>query len=261
LSVTVKEEIRRVVPVIRLLSEKTDALISVDTYKSEVAEAALEVGAHIVNVIKGTPVSDKLLRLCRKYQAGIILMHMRGTPRTMQRKTAYRDVLADVIGELKKSVEKCRRFGLNEGAIAVDPGIGFAKTAEQSLTLMNSLPYFAQLGCPVFIGTSRKSFIGKVLGLGAGERLMGTAATVACAVLGGAHVVRVHDVALMKQVARMTDAIVEPHGFQLTGRNPVSRDILWNVRDLTPEIAGRSLGAPRQSGAGHRVNEDTELLP
>jgi dihydropteroate synthase len=201
------EEIRRVVPVIRRLVQKTDAIISVDTYKPEVALAALEAGVHMLNVIKGTPVSERLLGLCKRYGAAIVLMHMRGVPRTMQRKTHYRDVVADVVAELKKSVEKCLRFGLNEDVIVVDPGIGFAKTAEQGLEIMDRLGEFSRIGCPILVGTSRKSFIGKALGRDVQDRLMGTAATVACAVMNGAHIVRVHDVASMAQVAAMADAI------------------------------------------------------
>jgi len=126
----------------------------------------------------------------------------------MQRKTDYDDVSAEVASELKKSVEKCRRFGLNESAVVVDPGIGFAKTVGQNLTLMQRLSSLSCLGRPVLVGTSRKSFIGKVLGREIDDRMMGTAATVACAVWGGAHIVRVHDVSQMKQVAVMADAIV-----------------------------------------------------
>lgn len=209
--VPAREEIKRVVPVIRLLAERTGVIISVDTYKPEVAREALEAGAHILNVIKGTPVSIRLLRLCRKFQAGILLMHMRGTPRTMQRRTIYRNIVADVVVELKKSVEKCLHFGLNESGVIVDPGIGFAKTAEQSLQLMNNLSAFATIGCPILVGTSRKSFIGKVLGLDVNQRLMGIAATVTWAVQGGAHIVRVHDVPSMKHVVSMTDAIMNTH--------------------------------------------------
>lgn len=206
--ISIKDEIRRVVPVVSLLASKTDAIISVDTYKPAVARAAFSAGAHILNVIQGVPVADELLLLCRHYGAAIIVMHMRGTPSNMQTMTDYSDVVEEVAGELKKSVAKCRRFGLNENSIVVDPGIGFAKTTEQNLLLLRNLQAFKRLGCPVLVGTSRKSFIGKLLGQNVHERLPGTTATVACAIYGGAHIVRVHDVVQMKQVAVVTDSII-----------------------------------------------------
>ncbi len=211
-SISVKEEIRRIVPVIDILARKTDAIISVDTYKHEVARVAFAAGAHMLNLIKGVPASDNLIRLCGQYGAAVILMHMRGDPRNMQSRVIYNDVLAEVIAGLKRSVEKCYRFGLNACNIVVDPGIGFAKTCEQNLFLLNKLSNFRRIGCPILVGTSRKSFIGKILELDVDERLLGTAASVVCAVHNGAHIVRVHDVQKIKQVVMMADAIINSKG-------------------------------------------------
>ncbi|MBF0123298.1 MAG: dihydropteroate synthase [Candidatus Omnitrophica bacterium] len=206
--ISVAEEIKRVVPVIRELSRKINVPISVDTYKPDVASAALDAGASIVNVIKGTPVSERLLRIVLRYRAAIVLMHMRGTPKTMQRHVSYKDVLGEITLEFKKSIEKCIRIGIKRDSIIVDPGIGFAKTAEQNFLIMKNLSMFRELNLPILIGPSRKSFIAKVLNLPAGERLIPTASTVALSVLGGAHIVRVHDVCEMKQSAEIADAVV-----------------------------------------------------
>lgn len=206
--VAVGEELRRVLPVIRGLA-KDDVLLSVDTSKPEVARAAVAAGAHIVNSIQGTPLPDTMMEVVRRSRAGIVLMHMRGTPRSMQTLTQYRNVVRDVTGELKKSVEKCLGAGIKKERILVDPGIGFAKTAEQNLLLLRDLDALKGAGCPVLIGPSRKSFIGKVLGEAAPqERLWGTAAAIAVGIMNGAHMVRVHDVPEMNQVARVTDALL-----------------------------------------------------
>jgi dihydropteroate synthase len=173
-----------------------------------VALAALDAGASIVNVVRGTPVSARLLQIVKRFGAAIILMHMRGTPRTMQSRTDYDDVIKDIVDELKKSVEKCLETGIKKESILVDPGIGFAKTAGQSLEIIRRLQEFRILGRPVLIGPSRKSFIGKTLDLPVEKRLIGTAAAVAASIMNGAHIIRVHDVKDMKQVAAMVDAIL-----------------------------------------------------
>jgi dihydropteroate synthase len=205
---TAKEEARRVVPLIEALARRVKVPVSVDTYKPLVARQALDAGASIVNVIKGPSVSDSILKDVASSGAGLVLMHMRGTPRTMQRKTAYRDVVRDVKAELRDVLGRCRMHGIKKGHVVVDPGIGFSKTVGQNLVLLKRLGEFAVLGCPVLIGTSRKSFIGKTLGLDVDDRLMGTAATVALGVASGAAIVRVHDVKAMKQVALMADAVI-----------------------------------------------------
>ncbi|MBF0619389.1 MAG: dihydropteroate synthase [Candidatus Omnitrophica bacterium] len=207
-AVSVQEEIARVAPVIRALVKDGAVPVAVDTYKPEVAEAALEAGASIVNVIQGTPVSGAMLKVVRTYDAGIILMHMRGNPSTMQAKTRYRNITQDILQALQKSVEKCLKTGIKKESIVVDPGFGFAKTVGQNLSLLKHLSAFKGLGLPVLAGVSRKSFIGKTLGVEAAQRLQGTAASVTLAIQGGAHIIRVHDVRAMKQVALMSDAVL-----------------------------------------------------
>ena len=203
-----REEARRVVPLIAALVKRVKIPVSVDTYKSLVAREALEAGASIVNVIKGPGVGVGILNDVALFKAGIVLMHMRGTSRTMQTKTQYRDIVSDVKEELKKALENCRKCAIKKVSIVIDPGIGFAKTADQNLSLLRRLDEFSSLGYPLLVGTSRKSFIGKTLGLDVDDRLMGTAATVALAVASGAAVVRVHDVKAMKQVVLMAQAVI-----------------------------------------------------
>ncbi len=212
--IAVAEETRRLVPLLRLLVPRCPVPISVDTYKPQVAQAALDQGASMINLIMGVSPDKHLLTMVRNYHAAIVLMHMRGTPRTMQRKTRYRDVIKSITEELKTSIEFCLEIGIKKDKIIVDPGIGFAKTAEQNLQLINHLSGLQQLQFPILVGPSRKSFIGKVLEqeVDAREareaRLWGTAASVAMAIVRGANIIRVHDVGPMKQIARMTDAII-----------------------------------------------------
>jgi dihydropteroate synthase len=203
-----KTEIKRVVPVIRELVKRSAVPVSIDTSKPEVAIAALEAGAVIVNVVQGTPVSSRLLKAVKRFKAAVILMHIRGTPRTMQTMTDYDDVLKDIVDSLKKSVEKCLESGIKKESIVVDPGIGFAKTVEQNFKIIRRLRDLQALRLPILVGPSRKSFIGKTLDLPVEKRLFGTAAAVAACIMNGAHIVRVHDVKAMQQVASMVDAIV-----------------------------------------------------
>jgi dihydropteroate synthase len=211
LSVPLEEEIRRVIPVIDVLARKIKAPISVDTSKLEVARRALDAGASIVNNIRGTQISTGFLKMVRDYKAAIVLMHMRGTPATMQAHAKYKNVVSEVIEELQISVEKCLEIGIKKDRIIVDPGIGFAKTADQNLCLVHHLNRLNVTHCPILLGTSRKSFIGQVLDNEVGDRLLGTAATVIAGVMQGAHIVRVHDVKAIKETLRMTDAILNAH--------------------------------------------------
>ena len=211
LSVPLKEEIRRVIPVIDALARKIKIPISVDTSKLEVARCALDAGASIVNNIRGTQISMGFLKMVRDYKAAIVIMHMRGTPATMQAHAKYKNVVSEVIEELQISVEKCLAIGIKKDRIIVDPGIGFAKTADQNLMLIDHLNRLDVLHCPILLGTSRKSFIGQILQNDAGQRLMGTAATVIAGVMRGAHIVRVHDVKAIKETLKITDAILNAH--------------------------------------------------
>lgn len=207
-AVSVKEEVARVVPLIRALAGSVNIPVSVDTRKPEVASQALAAGASIVNLVQGTPADRRILERVARYGAGLVLMHMRGTPRTMQRHCRYGDVVLDVRNELKKSLDICSSYGIKKASIVVDPGIGFSKTAGQNLVLLKRLRELSALSFPVLVGTSRKSFIGKALGVDVEGRLTGTVVTCALAIASGAHILRVHDVKVIKQAARMADEIV-----------------------------------------------------
>jgi dihydropteroate synthase len=203
------EEMRRVVPVIRELRQRTDALISVDTMKAATARAALAAGAHVVNDVSGLQADPDMAAVLAESAAGCILMHLRGTPATMRSLTQYAAVVADVCTELAQRLEDAvRRSGLSPEHFMLDPGIGFAKTAEQSLALLAGVARLRELGRPVLMGPSRKSFIGQVLGQpDPRQRVWGTAGAVAACALQGADLVRVHDVREMSEVVRVCLAI------------------------------------------------------
>ncbi len=208
--VSLEEELRRVLPVVEHLR---DLVVSVDTTKAAVAEKALAAGARIVNDISALRFDPQMVNVVRDAGAGVVLMHMQGTPQTMQQTPRYNDVVAEVGTFLAERVAFAEAQGLKKSQIAVDPGIGFGKTVEDNLRLLARLDDFSSLGCPVLVGTSRKSFIGKVLATPedgprmADERLWGTAATVAWSVGHGARILRVHDVAEMSDVVRMVEAV------------------------------------------------------
>jgi dihydropteroate synthase len=205
--VSAEEELRRVGPVIDRLPGAT---ISVDTTKAVVAERALAAGARIVNDISAGRFDERMFDVVRDAGAGLVLMHMQGTPQTMQQSPRYDDVVAEVCAFLEERIAAAGRAGIEKSQIAVDPGIGFGKTVQHNLQLLAGLERLRTLGCPVLVGTSRKSFIGHALGRPEPTtRLWGTAATVAWAIARGARIVRVHDVAEMADVARMCDAIRE----------------------------------------------------
>jgi dihydropteroate synthase len=209
LEISPEEEIRRVLPTLKLIIKHLNVPVSIDTYKSQVADVCLKEGASIINNIKGTMPDPVLLKTIAACKAYIVLMHMRGNAKTMQTKTSYKDVVADVHHSIGNSIEICLEMGIKKDRIIIDPGIGFAKTAKQNLKLLNRLDEFKDLNCPVLIGTSRKSFIGQVINADVNNRCWGTAATVAVAISKGARIIRVHDIASMKQVAAMTDAIIQ----------------------------------------------------
>jgi dihydropteroate synthase len=207
-AVHVDEEIRRTLPVVEALSQESDAVVSIDTRKPAVAKKAIEAGAAIVNDTSGETVAAGMDELIAATGAAIIVMHSRGNPATMQSLSHYDDVVVEVRAFLSRRADELIARGVNRDSIAVDPGIGFAKRAEQSLTMLNRLDEIVSLGFPVVVGTSRKSFIGTVLDVPERERLEGTAATVVWAVAKGAHIVRVHDVSPLARVVRMTEAII-----------------------------------------------------
>ncbi len=206
-----KEEISRILAVIRRLVRECPVPISIDTYKPLVAKHALDEGAAIVNCIEGADPDKSILRMVRDYNAAIVLMHMRATPRTMQKNIYYKDLLGEITTALRRSIEKCLEIGIESDRIIIDPGIGFGKTAEHNLEIINRLEVFKVLKKPILIGASRKSFIGKVLKREASHRLIGSLASVCAGILNGAHIVRVHDVAPTKDAATMMDAILNEH--------------------------------------------------
>ena len=206
--ISAEEELRRLLPVLRGLKRRLRVPISVDTTKAEVAEAALRAGAQMVNDISGLRMDPRLARVARRYDVPLALMHMRGTPLTMQQIPPAKNIWREIERDLGWSVRQAQKAGLRRTQIVIDPGIGFGKTVAQNFEILRELRRLEKFKLPVLIGTSRKSFIGKTLDNAPAERrLMGTAASVTAAILGGAHIVRVHDVPEMVQVARMTDAL------------------------------------------------------
>jgi len=207
--VPLEEELRRVIPVVAALAERFPVPISVDTYKSAVARGALRAGATIVNDISGLRFDPAMASVAAEAGAAVVVMHIQGTPRTMQQNPHYDDLMTEVCTYLQQSTVIAETAGIPREQVVLDPGFGFGKTVEHNLELLRRLRELTSYGQPVLIGTSRKSTIGKVLGgLPPEERVEGTAATVAIAIMNGADIVRVHDVKEMARVAKMTDAIV-----------------------------------------------------
>jgi dihydropteroate synthase len=203
-SVSTDEQIRRVVPIIEKLASKIDIPISIDTYNYEVAKAALEVGASMINDITALA-DDNMAKLVAERNTPVVLMHMQGTPATMQKEPKYDDVVKEVLQFLLQRAKKAEHFGIARSKIFIDPGIGFGKTLEHNILLLKNIERFVASGYRVLVGTSRKSFIGKITGReNPAERTFGTAATVAYCVAKGVSIVRVHDVAQMLDVVRVT---------------------------------------------------------
>lgn len=203
--VPVEEELRRVVPVIKEIVKRVDVPVSIDTYKSEVARQALDNGASIVNDISGLRFDEKMADVVASYKASVVIMHIKGTPKTMQQNPMYDDVVSEIYNYLSESVEIARKAGI--GQIIIDPGIGFGKRLIDNLEIIRRLREFKSLGYPILIGVSRKSFIGNILNLPVEERLEGTAGAVAVSVWNGANIVRVHDVKEIVRVVKIVDAI------------------------------------------------------
>ena len=206
-AVPLEEELRRTVPLIEAIAPEVGVPVSIDTCKEGVARRALDAGATIVNDVSALSLDDALAPLVARRQVPVCLMHMQGEPRTMQANPHYEEVIKDIADELLARADYAIECGISEDRIMIDPGVGFGKTAGHNLEIVRRIEEFRSLGYPVVLGTSRKSFIGKVLDLPEGDRLIGTAATVAFAIARGVDVVRVHDVKEMVQVVRMSDAI------------------------------------------------------
>ena len=211
--ISLSEECDRVLPILRAIRTAPhdwlrDIPISIDTTRAEVARAALAAGADIVNDISGGSFEPEIFKVAAAAGAPVVLMHLRGTPETMQQMTDYTDLMGEIVSFLAAQADKAVAAGVDPKKIAVDPGIGFAKTIEQNLTILRELEKLKVMGCPILVGTSRKSFIGKLLNQPeAQQRAWGTAATLDCAIAHGADIVRVHDGPQMRDVCRMADAL------------------------------------------------------
>ena len=213
--ISASQELDRILPVLEGLRGRLKIPVSVDTRRSTVAELALRADAEIINDVSGLRSDARIAEVAAKYGVPLILMHMRGEPRTMQNGPFARDVMKDVAQGLRDSVAKARKAGVAKSQIILDPGIGFGKSYSQNYELLQKLPQLATLGYPLLVGTSRKGFLGATLARDGKpappeERIWGTATTVTASILGGAHIVRVHDVAEMVQVARVADCVAHP---------------------------------------------------
>ena len=202
------EELRRLAPVLDAVPEDCRAPISIDTSKAEVAQAALERGAALINDVTSLRNDPRLGEVVASFGAGLILMHMRGTPATMHLLPPSPDIMGELEGWAEAAVERAKRSGVSWDRIMLDPGIGFGKTAEQNIEILRNLDRVASFGYPVLVGTSRKSFIGAILKKSPADRIWGSGAAVAASIVFGAHMVRAHDVAAMRDLARVMDVII-----------------------------------------------------
>lgn len=203
-----EEEMRRVIPVISELRKRIDMLISVDTTKSEVAKAALDSGADIINDISSFRFDPRMMTLAAQKEVPVILMHMKGTPKTMQTNPHYQDLLREVKEFLKEKLEEVQAQSIKKEKIIIDPGIGFGKSLKDNLILINNLHFLEEFNRPILVGISRKSFIGKILNLPSQERLEGTIASAILSLIHGAHILRVHDVEAVKKAILVAEAII-----------------------------------------------------
>ncbi len=206
--VSLEEELSRVLPVIESLVKQIDIPISIDTYKANVARQALDAGAQMINDISALRYDPEMKEIAARYNVPLVLMHIQGTPKNMQQNPTYEDVIGEITDYLKESIQIAVEAGVEREKIIIDPGIGFGKRLEDNLNILKNLKKFSILKCPVLIGCSRKFFIGKILNLPAEERLEGSLAALAVAVMNGASLVRVHDVKESKRVAELVDAIM-----------------------------------------------------
>jgi dihydropteroate synthase len=209
-SVSADEESRRIVPIIKAIkNEYKDILISVDTYKSNVAEKAIEAGADFVNDISGLTFDDEMISLLAQSDIPIVVMHINGKPKTMQENILYSDLISDMKRFFIKQCDYAINSGIKEGNIIIDPGIGFGKTFDHNFTLLKRLKEFEDLGFPILIGPSRKAFIGDVLNLPSNERVEGTIATIVAGILNGANIIRAHDIKEIKRATIVTEKILK----------------------------------------------------
>lgn len=205
--VSIEEELKRVLPIVKGIRKKTSAIISVDTYKHEVAREVLAAGADMINDVTGTNYDPDILPVIKQYGAGLIIMHSPNPPEKMHQPYHYDDLISEIISHLRKAIDAALNAGISQEKILIDPGIGFGKTASENFLILKNLASLKSLGYPILVGTSRKSFIGKTLNLPEDRRLIGTCATMAIAIHNGAHIVRVHDIAPIKEVVIIADTI------------------------------------------------------
>ena len=207
--VPVEEELRRVIPVIKGLAGRLPVPISIDTWKAEVAERALEAGAEIINDISALRFDPDLASVAASAPGPYVMMHMLGTPKDMQERPSYRDVLGEIRDFFSRRLDIAAAAGIDRSRIIIDPGIGFGKTLEHNLEIINGLAAFRVLGRPILVGVSRKSFIGAILDRAPAGRLWGTAGAVAAAIMRGADIVRIHDIVGMKDLVAVAGRIRE----------------------------------------------------
>ena len=206
--ITLETELNRVIPIIKLIRQKLSIPISIDTTKSEVAQAAINAGADIVNDISAGTFDQQMFSVVADLNVPLILMHIRGTPETMQSLTNYDDLISEIYQFFEVRIEAAIKAGIKRSHLIIDPGIGFAKTYSQNLEILRKIPVFKSLNLPILIGTSRKSFIGKIIGKNdPKKRVWGTATTCCAAIEKGANILRVHDVQEMNDVIKVADAI------------------------------------------------------
>ena len=207
--VTLKEETQRVIPVIETLVKKIQIPISVDTYKSQIALKAMEAGAELINDISGLRFDSEMVKLAAKYNVPVVIMHIKGTPQNMQESPYYENVLKEIKDYFEERVNFADSMGIQEQNLILDPGIGFGKRFEDNLAILKNLKEFKKLDRPILVGLSRKSFIGKILDLPVEERLEGSLGALACSIMQGANIARVHDVKESVRVAKVVDAILK----------------------------------------------------
>ena len=206
-AISLKDEINRVVPVIKGIRSVSSIPISIDTYKSEVAKKALDSGANIINDISGLNFDSKMIDIVKEYSVPLVIMHIKGTPQNMQVNPHYDNIIDEIISYFEKRINLCLDYGIPKTHIILDPGIGFGKQLNDNFVLIRKLNLFAELGYPILIGPSRKSFIGLTLDLPVDDRLEGTAAAITASIMNGARIIRVHDVLEMKRVQIISDKI------------------------------------------------------
>ncbi|MGA1875416.1 MAG: dihydropteroate synthase [bacterium] len=212
-SISPEEEIRQLTPIVKCLREEIPVPLSIDTYKARVAEVMLDLGVHLINDISGLHFDPHMAGIIAQYKSPVVLMHIQGTPKDMQKNPHYHNLIQEIKDYLQHGIDQGLQAGIPEHQIIIDPGIGFGKTVAHNLEIIQRLSEFQTMDKPILLGPSRKSFIGKVLDLPVTERLEGTAAATVVGLVNGAHIIRVHDVEAMVRVARMTDAILNPQAY------------------------------------------------